>query len=81
LALVEAAAISLTRSTALAAAGGLLVGGCAANLVSAAIWGGVPDAIALGGLYVSAADLLIAAGIAALLPAAAALARRELATR
>lgn len=62
-------------------AGGLLVGGCAANLVSAAIWGGVPDPIALGGLYLSAADLLIGAGIAALIPVAALLARRELVTR
>jgi hypothetical protein len=81
LAAVEAAAIVLTRSTPLALAGGLLVGGCAANLASPAIWGGVPDAIALGGVYVSAADLLIAAGIALLLPTAALLARREVATR
>jgi lipoprotein signal peptidase len=79
LAAIEAAAIVLTRSTALALAGGLLVGGCAANLASPAIWGGVPDAIALGGVYLSLADLLIAAGIVALLPAAALLARRELA--
>lgn len=67
-ALFEAAAIVLTRSSALAFAGGLLVGGSAANLASAAVWGGVPDPIALGGVYLSAADVLIAAGIALLVP-------------
>lgn len=81
LAAVEAAAISRVRSTALGVAGGLLLGGCAANLASAALWGAVPDPIALGGLYVNVADLLITAGIASLVPVAALLARQELATR
>jgi lipoprotein signal peptidase len=81
LAAVEAAAIVVTRSTPLALAGGLLVGGCAANLASAAIWGGVPDAIALGDVYLSAADLLIAAGIALLLPSVLLRARRDRARR
>jgi hypothetical protein len=79
LACVEAGAIVLTRSTGLALAGGLLVGGCAANLVSAAIWGGVPDPIAFAGFYLSAGDVLIATGIAALVPVAYVVGRRELA--
>jgi hypothetical protein len=81
LVLVEAAAIARTGSRTLAFPGGLLVGGCAANLASAAMWGGVPNPIVVGGVYLNAADVLIAAGIALLLPTAALLARRELATR
>jgi lipoprotein signal peptidase len=77
LALLEAAAISLTGSRALAWAGGLLVGGSAGNLVSAAIWGGVPDPIAASGVYFSAGDVLIGAGVALLLPATAHFARRN----
>ena len=67
--LLEAAAIVATRSLVLALVGGVLVGGCAGNLVSAAIWGGVPDPIGLGAVYASLGDVLIVTGLVLLFPA------------
>jgi lipoprotein signal peptidase len=75
--LLEAAAIVATRSRLLALTGGVLVGGCAGNLVSAAIWGGVPDPIALGAVYASFGDVLIVAGLLLLVPATLVFAARN----
>ena len=66
---LQAVAIVATRSVLLALTGGVLVGGCAGNLVSAAIWGGVPDPIAVGAVYASFGDGLIVAGLLLLVPA------------
>jgi lipoprotein signal peptidase len=74
---LEAAAIVATRSRLLALAGGVLVGGCVGNLVSAAIWGGVPDPIGVGAVYASLGDFLIVTGLVLLFPAALVFAARN----
>ena len=57
-----AGAILLTRSVPMAAAGGLLLGGAVGNLVSLAIWGGVPDPIVVAPIAFNLADLFAFAG-------------------
>jgi lipoprotein signal peptidase len=74
---LEGAAIAATGSVAIALAGGVLVGGSAGNLVSAAVWGGVPDPLGAGNVVFSLADVFIVAGAAAVLPCALAFARRN----
>jgi hypothetical protein len=75
--LLEGAAIAATRSPGLAVAGGVLVGGCAGNLLSAAVWGGVPDPLVAGAVHLSLGDAFIAAGVLAVLAGAPLVARRN----
>jgi len=55
-------AIILTRSVAIAAAGGLLIGGAAGNLLSLAFWPGVPDPIVVAPLAFNLADAFVFVG-------------------
>lgn len=67
-----AGAIALTRSSAIAFAGGVVLGGAAGNLVSFALWPplpGVPDPILAGGLAFSLGDVAVVVGFALLVPA------------
>ena len=78
--LLWAAAIVLTRSVAIAFAGGVLAGGAAANLVSLALWPsvpGVPNPLLAGNVAFNVADLSVAAGVLLLLAAAAVFAARN----
>ena len=78
--LMWAAAIVLTRSVAIALAGGILAGGAAGNLVSLTLWPsvpGVPNPLLAGDFAFNAADLAVAAGAALLLAAAAVFAVRN----
>ena len=73
LTLAWAGAIALTRSSALALPGGVVLGGAAGNLLSFALWPslpGVPDAIVVGRVAFSVADVAVVCGLALLLPAA-----------
>ena len=70
--LVWAWAVSATRSSSIAFAGGVVLGGAAGNLVSIALWPslpGVPDPIVAGGVAFNVADLAVAVGFVLLLPA------------
>ena len=72
--LVWAAAIVLTRSVAIALAGGVLAGGAAGNVVSLALWPsvpGVPNPLLAGDFAFNVADLAVAAGAVLLLASAA----------
>jgi lipoprotein signal peptidase len=75
--LVWALLILLTRSPSIALAGGFMLGGAAGNLLSAALWPGVPDPLVAGDLAFNLADLSIALGIALLLPATIVFAMRN----
>jgi lipoprotein signal peptidase len=57
-----AAAILLTRSVAMAAAGGLLLGGAAGNLLSLAFWPGVPNPIVVSPIAFNLADTFVVVG-------------------
>jgi lipoprotein signal peptidase len=72
--LAWAAAILLTRSVPIAAAGGLLLGGAVGNLVSLAIWDGVPNPIVVAPIAFNLADAFVMAGFALVCVAALALA-------
>jgi lipoprotein signal peptidase len=70
--LLWAGAVALTRSSSIAFAGGVVLGGAAGNLVSIALWPslpGVPDPIVAGGVAFNLADVAVAVGFALLLPA------------
>lgn len=70
--IVWAGAIARIRSSSIALAGGVVLGGAAANLVSIALWPslpGVPDPIVAGGVAFNLADAAVAVGFALLLPA------------
>jgi lipoprotein signal peptidase len=70
--LLWAGAIARTRSSSIAVAGGLVLGGAAGNLVSIALWPslpGVPDPIVAGGVAFNVADAAVVVGFALLLPA------------
>ena len=70
--LVWAGTISLTRSSSIAVAGGVVLGGAAGNLFSIALWPslpGVPDPIVAGGVAFNVADVAVVAGLSLLLPA------------
>jgi lipoprotein signal peptidase len=70
--LLWAVAIARTRSGSIALAGGIVLGGAAANLVSIALWPslpGVPDPIVADGVAFNLADIAVAVGFALLLPA------------
>jgi hypothetical protein len=61
--LLWAGAIVFTRSTSIAAAGGVLTGGVAANLAALAIWDGVPNPLLAGDLAFNVADVAVAIGL------------------
>lgn len=72
LSLAWASAVALTRSSSIAFAGGVVLGGAAGNLVSFALWpslSGVPDPILAGGLAFSLGDVAVLVGFALLVPA------------
>jgi hypothetical protein len=72
-ALPWAAALVATGSRLVSAAGGVLVGGAAANLISLAIWpAGVPDPLVLGSVAFNPADVCALAGGLVLVPLAVA---------
>jgi lipoprotein signal peptidase len=67
-----AGAVARTRSSSIALAGGMVLGGAAGNLISIAFWPalrGVPDPIVAGGVAFNLADVAVVAGFALLLPA------------
>ncbi|HEU5064495.1 MAG TPA: hypothetical protein VFT86_01230 [Gaiellaceae bacterium] len=67
-----AGAVALTRSSSIAFAGGIVLGGAAGNLLSFALWpslSGVPDPILAGGLAFSLGDVAVLVGFALLIPA------------
>jgi lipoprotein signal peptidase len=55
-------AILMTRSVPMAAAGGLLLGGAAGNLLSLAFWDGVPNPIVVSPIAFNVADAFVFAG-------------------
>ena len=71
-ALVWAGAVARVRSTSIAIAGGIVLGGAIGNLVSIALWPslpGVPDPLVAGGVAFNIADVAVAVGFVLLLPA------------
>jgi lipoprotein signal peptidase len=72
--LVWSALIVLTRSVAVAAAGGLVVGGAAGNVLSLAFWPGVPNPIVVEPVAFNLADALVLLGFCLVCVAAVALA-------
>jgi hypothetical protein len=73
-ALPWAAALVATGSRLVSAAGGVLVGGAAANLLSVALWpAGVPDPLVLGIVAFNPADVFALAGGLVLVPLAVAI--------
>jgi lipoprotein signal peptidase len=69
--LVWAGAVALTRSSSIAFAGGVVLGGAAGNLVSIALWPGlpgVPNPIVAGGVAFNVADVAVLIGFGLLLP-------------
>jgi lipoprotein signal peptidase len=72
-----AAAVTMIRSTGLAAAGGVLAGGVAANVVSGLVWPGVPDPLMFGRIAYNLADVFVVGGFALTLVAATVFAVRN----
>lgn len=67
-----AGAVALTRSSSIAFAGGVVLGGAAGNLLSFALWPslpGVPDPIVAKGLAFSVGDVAVVGGLIMLVPA------------
>jgi lipoprotein signal peptidase len=62
LATIWTAAILVTRSLSIAVGGGVLAGGAAGNLVSLAVWPGVPNPIVLGPIAFNLADVFVLCG-------------------
>ena len=80
LSLAWAGAVTLTRSTSISLAGGLVLGGALGNLVSIMLWPslpGVPDPIESGGFAFNVADLSALLGFALLVPAVVVFAARN----
>jgi lipoprotein signal peptidase len=65
LALLWSTAILATRSTLLALAGGVVLGGALGNLVSLALWTGVPNPIEFQPIAFNLADAFVLLGFAA----------------
>jgi lipoprotein signal peptidase len=72
--LVWSALIVLTRSVAVAAAGGLVLGGTAGNVLSLAFWPGVPDPIVVEPIAFNLADAFVLTGFCLVCAAAVAVA-------
>ena len=70
LCLAWAGAIVLTRSVAMAVAGGVLAGGALGNLASLAFWPGVPNPVVTGSFAFNVADVCVLVGFAAVCAAA-----------
>jgi hypothetical protein len=69
-----AGAVALTRSSSIAFAGGVVLGGAAGNLLSFALWPslpGVPDPIVARGLAFSVGAVAVVGGLVMLAPALA----------
>jgi lipoprotein signal peptidase len=64
LALLWSAAVLATRSPLLALAGGVVLGGALGNVVSLALWPGVPDPIELDSIAFNLADAFVLLGFA-----------------
>ena len=64
LALLWSAAILATRSALLALAGGVVLGGALGNVVSLALWPGVPNPIELDSIAFNLADAFVLVGFA-----------------
>jgi lipoprotein signal peptidase len=64
LALLWSAAILATRSVLLALAGGVVLGGVLGNVVSLALWPGVPNPIELDSIAFNLADAFVLVGFA-----------------
>jgi len=80
LTLAWAGAIALTRSSLIAVAGGVVLGGAAGNLLSFALWPslpGVPDPIVAGGLAFSLGDVAVGIGLVMMIPASLVFARQK----
>ena len=61
-------AVVRLRSSSIAFAAGILVGGAAGNVLSVALWPGVPNPLVTGGLAFNVADVAVALGLVLLLP-------------
>jgi lipoprotein signal peptidase len=59
---VWAGAIALTGSPAMAVGGGVLAGGAAGNVVSLALWPGVPNPISVAATAFNLADVFVLSG-------------------
>jgi len=73
LSLAWAVGVALMRSSSIALAGGIVLGGAAGNLLSFALWpslAGVPDPVVAGGVAFSLGDVAVLGGFALLIPAA-----------
>ncbi len=70
-AVLWAGALLAARSLPLALAGGVLLGGAAGNLLSLALWPGVPNPLVAGPVAFNLADVFAVAGGLLLVPAAA----------
>jgi lipoprotein signal peptidase len=64
LALLWSAAVLATRSPLLALAGGVVLGGALGNVVSLAVWPGVPNPIELDSIAFNLADAFVLLGFA-----------------
>jgi lipoprotein signal peptidase len=64
LALLWSAAVLATRSALLALAGGVVLGGALGNVVSLALWPGVPDPVELDSIAFNLADAFVLLGVA-----------------
>ena len=64
LALLWSAAVLATRSALLALAGGVVLGGALGNVVSLALWPGVPNPIELDAIAFNLADAFVLLGFA-----------------
>ena len=69
-ALLWAVALVAVRSPLLALAGGVVAGGAAGNVLSLALWPGVPDPLVSGALAFNLADVAALAGGLVLVPLA-----------
>jgi lipoprotein signal peptidase len=72
--LVWSVLIVLTRSVAVAAAGGLVVGGAAGNVLSLVFWPGVPNPILVEPVAFNLADVFVLVGFCLVCAAAVAVA-------
>ena len=70
-------AVVAVRSVALAAVGGIVAGGVAGNVLSLALWPGVPNPLVAGPIAFNLADVFLVAGALLVVPAVAAYAVRN----